>query len=100
MHAKTRLFSSNPFHITLDSSMSVRLVSTISPDGLVVVVRWGIDTLLLASVRVEMISWLSDTLVVASGDELLAITGTALAVGALVVVRSATTHAEHPEETT
>ena len=100
MHAKIRFFSSIPFHITSNRSVSIRLIGTVSPDGLVVVMRGSINTLLLASVGVEMISRLSNTLVVAGWDELLAVTGTTLAVGALVVVGSATAHAEHPEEAT
>ncbi len=79
--------------------MSVRLISTISPDGLVLVVRRSINTLLLASVWVEMISWLSNTLVMAGRNDLLGVPGAAAAVRALVVIRSAATHAEHPEET-
>lgn len=93
-----------PFHISLDSSMGIRLVSTITPHRLVV--RWHsklflrlIDTLLLASIRVEVIR-LPNALVCASRDELLSVTSATAAVGVLVVVSGAAAHAEHPEETT
>jgi hypothetical protein len=86
--------------------VSVWLICATCPDGFIV--RWNairlllrsIDTLLLASIRVEVISWLSDALVLAGRDELLGVATAATAVGVLVVVRGAAAHAEHPEETT
>jgi hypothetical protein len=84
-----------PFNTSLDSGMSIRLVSTIASHRLL----RRIDTLLLTSIGVYVIR-LSNALVCASRDELLGITCTAAAVGMLVVVSGAAAHAEHPEETT
>lgn len=107
MHAKNQipvLLSSAP--LSLDSSVSIWLISSVAPHRLLVRLRdtilllWHINTLLLARICsvVELI--LSPNGPISTGrNKLLSIIMSVAARRLRVVIRSATADGEHPEKT-